>query len=108
MTVTNLELPQESPIFDFSRCSPENPNTLYLNVVGIPPLTNIPSQVRYIYATVMITMRRIKTSGRLIMMDNLVPFKMLFQMRSSLTATETILCAWERRDMLKSKINLGS
>ena len=42
------------------------------------------------------------------MMDNLVPFKMSFQMRSSLTATETILCAWERRDMLKSKINLGS
>ena len=41
MAVTNLELPQESPIFDFSRCSPENPNTLYLNVVGIPPLPNI-------------------------------------------------------------------
>ena len=37
MAVKTLELPQESPICDFSRCSPENTDTLYLNVVGIPP-----------------------------------------------------------------------
>ena len=40
MAVTNLELPQESPIFDCSRCSPENPKTFHLNLVGIPPSPN--------------------------------------------------------------------
>ena len=36
MAVTNSELPQESPICNFSCPSPENPDSSYLNVVGIP------------------------------------------------------------------------
>ena len=34
--MTNLELPQESLIWDFARLSPKNLDSLYLNVVGIP------------------------------------------------------------------------
>ena len=39
--VTNSELPQEYPICDFARRSPENPDSLYLNVVHNTPFTNI-------------------------------------------------------------------
>ena len=34
---TDSELPTESPIFDFAYRLPENPDSFYLNVVGIPP-----------------------------------------------------------------------
>ena len=37
MAVKNSELPLESPICKFARRSPENPDSLYLNIVGIPP-----------------------------------------------------------------------
>ena len=36
VVVTDSELPQESPICDFSHRSPENTDNFYLNVVGIP------------------------------------------------------------------------
>ena len=35
VAVTNLELPQESLICDSYHCLPENPDCLYLNMVGI-------------------------------------------------------------------------
>ena len=41
VVVMNLELPHESPICDFSCRLPENPDTLYLNAVGIPSPTKI-------------------------------------------------------------------
>ena len=62
----------------------------------------------YISATMMKIMIRIKTSGRFIMMGMVVPFLVPLQIRSSLMMTDRILCPWEGRDMLKSKINLGS
>ena len=53
-------------------------------------------------------MIRIKTSGRFSMMGILVAFLVPLQMRRSLMMIDIILCSWEGRDMLKSKINLGS
>ena len=37
MAVTNSELPQKYPIFDFDSCSTENKESFYMNIVGIPP-----------------------------------------------------------------------
>ena len=41
VVVTNSGFPQESPICIFSRRSPKNPDSLHLNVVGIPPSSMI-------------------------------------------------------------------
>ena len=38
VAVTNSKFPKESPIFDFDHRLPENPDSLYLNVVSIPQL----------------------------------------------------------------------
>ena len=51
-------------------------------------------------------MRRIKKSGRLIIMGKLVHFLMSLQIRRSLTITEIIMCPWEGRDMLNLNIKI--
>ena len=46
--MTNLKLPQESKISYFSRCLSEKPDTLYLNIVGIPS-TSKKNKMKKIY-----------------------------------------------------------
>ena len=106
VAVNNSELPQESPIFNFSGFLPVNLDTLYLNVVGIQPSPKktIKNRIDFFNCDEMIM--RIKTSS-LILMGKLVPFFMSLQMRRSLKITERTLFPWEGRDMLKSNIKLG-
>ena len=65
-----------------------------------------PSKRRLISETMIKMMRQINPTCRLIVMGDLVHFSIPLHMRSSLTITERILCPWEGRYMLKSKINL--
>ena len=99
-------MPQESPILELSGCLPVNLDTFYLNIVGIPPSPKktIKNKIDFFNCDEMIM--RIKTSGSLILMGELVPFLMPLQMRRSLKITERILFPWEGRDMLKSNIKL--
>ena len=84
----NSELPQEYPICDFSRHLPDNPDTLYLNIIPIPP-----SPKRTIISKIDLS-KYIenddydKKSGRFIMIGKLVPFLMSFQIRRSFINTE--------------------
>ena len=79
MAVTNSELPQESPICNFSCPSPENPDSSYLNVVGIPssPKRTITKKIDFLNYEKMV--RKVKTSGIFILMGGLVRFSCHFR-----------------------------
>ena len=108
MEVTNSELPQESLIFNFVCRLPENPDNLCLNVVGItpPPKRTITKKIdlcNYVEID-----EEDKEKWEVDSDGDSGPFFMTLKTRRSLETIERIMCPWEGRDMLKSKIKLVS
>ena len=87
VAVTKLELPQESSICDFSCCSPENPDTLYLEVVGVPPFPKRTITNKIYLCNCDENYEEYKYKREVDCDGEFGTFLMLFQMRISLTAT---------------------